>query len=136
MTFGFPVALRCPPARGYRLRIVVVTLITMSGCRGGTARAGGPPVAQARVGLIEWEITTTARALAAGPVTLDVTNAGTTVHDLRIKGDRADGQTARLGPGQTATLTIDLAGERRVELWCTVPGHRSQGMDTHLSVAT
>jgi hypothetical protein len=129
------VALKRPPLRGRWLRFALLTaLITMSGCHGATPPAGGPPVAHARVGLIEWEITTTAGALTAGPVTLDVTNAGTTVHDLRIKGDRADGQTARLGPGQTATLTIDLAGERRVELWCTVPGHRSQGMDTHLPV--
>jgi hypothetical protein len=131
------VAVNRPPLRGRWLHFVALTaLLSMSACHGGTARASGPPVGRARVGLIEWEITTTAGALVAGPVTLDVTNAGTTVHDLRIKGDRADGQTARLGPGQTATLTVDLAGERRVELWCTVPGHRSQGMDTHLPVAT
>src|SRR6266849_547590 len=102
---------------------MLLALVTTAGCGGGSTGATGPAVAHARVGLVEWEITTTAGALVAGQVTLEVTNAGTTVHDLRVRGQRADGHTARLGPGQTETISVDLTGERRVELWCTVPGH-------------
>jgi hypothetical protein len=127
--------MRLLTGRGARILTLVVTLAAAGACRsGGSPTAPGPAVARARVGLIEWQVTTTAGALVAGPVTLEVTNAGTTVHDLRIKGARADARTAQLAPGQATTLAVDLTGETRVELWCTVAGHRSEGMDTHLPV--
>jgi len=85
------------------------------------------------VGLTEWQVTTSAGAFAPR-VVLTVTNAGTTTHDLRVRGRRVDAHTPRLAPGQSANLEIDLTGERQVELSCTVPGHRSQGMSRRVPV--
>jgi uncharacterized cupredoxin-like copper-binding protein len=113
----------------------VVALLAFSACNGSTTQSGGPRSDHARVGLVEWEVTSSVRALAAGPVTLQVTNAGTTAHDLRVRGRRADKQTVVLAPGQTATLQVDLTGERQVELWCTVAGHRAEGMDRRIPVS-
>jgi hypothetical protein len=48
------------------------------GCDQGLhpAQPVGPPATQARVGLIEWDITTSSNVLAEGDVELAVTNAG------------------------------------------------------------
>jgi hypothetical protein len=91
-------------------------------------------VSEARVGLVEWQVATSTSALNRGQVTLVVTNAGSTSHDLRVRGVRVDGRTRELSPGQKAVLSLDLTGERQVELWCTVPGHRAEGMHTKLAV--
>lgn len=108
---------------------------TLAACSGSPASPpGGTPAERARVGLVEWEVTTAAGALVKGPVVLVVTNAGTTEHDLRIRGRRTDATTPRLPSGGTAQLKVDLSGEREVELFCTVPGHRAQGMVRRLPV--
>lgn len=84
-------------------RICALALLLVTGCGGGAAATQGPPATDARVGLMEWEVTSSAGALAAGPVTLEVTNAGTTAHDLRVAGDRAETAVATIVPGERAT---------------------------------
>jgi hypothetical protein len=113
---------------------VLLTLMLAVGCASTNAQPLGPPAAQARLGLIEWDITTSAEVLADGDVELVVTNAGATVHDLRLVGERTDEHIDVLDPGEAATVRLDLEGERRLQLWCTVPGHRGQGMERSLAV--
>ncbi|HMC43559.1 MAG TPA: hypothetical protein VKI20_11165 [Acidimicrobiales bacterium] len=113
----------------------MVVALALTSCRSSSPAAGGPRADHARIGLIEWEITASAGKLVAGPVTLQVTNAGTTAHDLRVQGRRAVAQTVILAPGQSATLAVDLTGERQVQLWCTVAGHRAQGMHRRIPVS-
>lgn len=112
---------------------LVLALLLASGCTGGAADAG-PPVREARVGLLEWEVTASASTLAAGPVRLEVTNAGATAHDLRVTGQRTEGAVPVLPPGDTAVLELDLSGASEVTLWCSLPGHRAQGMERRLPV--
>ena len=125
-----------PAARPVSL-LALLGLLVSPACGSGpaTATPAGPPAAAARIGLIEWEITASAPALVAGPVTLTVTNAGTTAHDLRLRTRRGDVHLGVLAPGQTSLLQADLTGERTVQLTCTVAGHRQQGMDRHIPVA-
>src|SRR5713226_9570483 len=67
----------------WALLLALLVLPTLTACGSAGAPLGtGPPVAFARVGLVEWRIATTAGALVGGPVTLEVTNAGSTAHDL------------------------------------------------------
>lgn len=108
--------------------------VLTAACGSTDADAAGPAASTTRVGLIDWEITTAAQTLQSGPVTLDVTNAGATEHDLRVSGERVDAATPVLAPGEQATLVVDLDGESRVLLWCSVPGHRAQGMERRLPV--
>ncbi len=114
--------------------LLVTAVLVLAGCQNSAVRVNGPPVANARVGLVEWQIATSAGALTSGPVALEVTNAGTTVHDLRVTGAHVDEHTIRLSPGQKTELKLDLTGEKQVELWCTLPGHRTEGMHTSLRV--
>lgn len=116
--------------------LAALLLLSLSGgCAATEVAAAGRPSDALRVGLVEWDVAGAAQSLAGGPVTLVVTNAGTTEHDLRVRGDRADSGTPTLAPGERATLEVDLGGEQEVLLWCSLPGHRAQGMARTVPVA-
>lgn len=104
-------------------------------CTGASAGGTGPPAASARVGLIEWEISTSAEVLADGKVSLKVTNAGTTAHDLRVSGAGVDAATPALPSGEQAVLSFEVDAGDELVLWCGLPGHREQGMQRRLPVA-
>lgn len=110
-------------------------LLLLAGCGGAASPAGGPPAGEAKVGLIEWEITTSAPALLAGPVVLEVTNAGSSAHDLRVEAGGVDAALATLAPGEGATLELDVPAGSEALLYCTLPGHRTQGMERRLPVS-
>lgn len=118
------------------LTVLLTTLATLiAGC------AAEPPVGHAAqgsmdVGLLDYELVTSDDAVAPGPLTLEVTNAGADTHDLAAVAGGEEASVPRLAPGDTASVVLEVpetAGE--VELWCTLPGHRAQGMRTTLPVA-
>jgi len=119
-----------------RLPVALALVVLAAGCgNSGPAAQAGLPQRDARMGLVEWEVTSSAGSLEGGPVTLEVTNAGTSAHDLRVTGPSTEAATAVLAPGEQATLLVDLAGESEVVLWCSLPGHRAQGMERRVPVA-
>ncbi len=61
---------------------------------------------------------------------LEVTNADTQVHDLVLATGQA---TGRLAAGASATVDVGVIG-RAVEGWCSIVGHRQQGMVLHIVV--
>jgi hypothetical protein len=72
-----------------------------------------------------------------GRVDLAITNAGTTEHQIAIRGHREMRATRRLKPGETVTLPIRLVvGE--YQAWCMVrnggQNHRALGMDRTVRV--
>ncbi|MEZ7125659.1 cytochrome c maturation protein CcmE [Nonomuraea sp. AD125B] len=94
-----------------------------------------PPVASTRVGLTEWAVTVGDPVLRPGPVTLEVTNAGSTAHDLIVTGIGVSAHTPVLAPGQTATLRLDAPSGALLTLVCGVTGHETLGMTGTLRVA-
>lgn len=124
---------------GRRTRAVLLPLglaVVLGGCAAeDPATAPGPPAADQRVGLTEWEIVTEGRPLTPGDVRLVVTNAGAAPHDLAV---RVDGDeravTPVLAPGEAHELSFAVTADERVELWCTVTGHHAAGMHTVLDV--
>lgn len=131
---------------GNRARLWVATaaagalLVGAAACTAAASDTGasaGPATARMRVGLVEWGFTTSAGALVAGPVELEVTNAGSTPHDLQLLVDgEVVARTAVLRPGESETVTADLGDAERVQLLCTLPGHESQGMVDEIEVVT
>lgn len=118
----------------------------LAGCAAGGSQAdpGSEPAAESvahdelRVGLDDFEVRLGADAVAAGELRLDVVNVGGDAHDLQVD---ADGHTLAatdvLARGESGELSIEIpAGAGELELWCTVPGHRSQGMVTTVPVET
>lgn len=71
----------------------------------------------------------------AGAVSLAVTNAGPTVHNVAIRDDAGAllGTTADLKSGEAETLTVDLPAGAYV-LFCSLPGHESLGIKGTLTV--
>lgn len=70
-----------------------------------------------------------------GPVSLAVSNAGPTVHNLSIR-DAADellAKTKELREGESETLEVELADGEYI-LFCSLPGHESLGMRGTLTV--
>lgn len=70
--------------------------------------------------------------VAAGDtVVLNVTNAGTVPHDLKLNGTTG---TDMLDPGASATVDLG-AVSATAQAWCTVAGHKEAGMVLDIDVA-
>ncbi len=131
------------------MRVVIGLLLAL----GALAACGGtaPPTSTTgpTVELKEWQVVVKPAALRAGRNVLTVRNMGSSLHELTIvKTDKAadklanDGAkvtepilaiSATLNPGQTTTLTVDLAAGNYVFI-CNQPGHYPLGMRTAVQV--
>lgn len=71
----------------------------------------------------------------AGTYTFVVTNQGPSSHNLTINGPGVSNEaTPTFAPG-TETLTVTLSNGT-YDLYCSVPGHKALGMDTHITVGS
>jgi len=96
----------------------------------GTPTSAGECVT---VTLNEWSVEMP-DTLMAGSTTFVVTNAGTVGHSFEIEGQEIEEELeATLQPGETATLTVDLAAGS-YEAYCPVGNHKGQGMELDLTV--
>jgi uncharacterized cupredoxin-like copper-binding protein len=111
------------------------------------------------VQLNQWSVTPSTTTPSAGPVTFNVTDAGTIPHEfvvLRTKTEAADisiekfegepdrinedtagtnvGETGDLQPGASKSVTIDLKPGHYVFL-CNLPAHYQSGMHVDVTVA-
>jgi uncharacterized cupredoxin-like copper-binding protein len=150
----------------------IAGLLAATGCaKSPVAAAAGTPASKPttpavaassggiQVGLAEWKITPGVTTVAAGSVTFDVTNDGTTAHEfvvLRTNTQSADfpitsfegetsrfnedtagknvGETGDMEVGATKTLQIDLK-PGHYALVCNLPGHYGSGMHVDFVVA-
>lgn len=87
-----------------------------------------------RVGLTEWSIATSTSTVPAGELTLRVTNAGATEHDVLVRGHAGTRHSTHLGPGEQTSLTVRAEAGEVLTLWCSLPGHEASGMRTTLEV--
>jgi plastocyanin len=75
-------------------------------------------------------------SLAPGTYTFHVTNNGPTSHNLTVNGPGvSDKATPTFAAGGTMDLTVTLKNGS-YDLFCSVPGHKQLGMDTHLTVGS
>lgn len=118
-----------------RRALLALVALAAVACSGAPAPTTGPAADTVRVGLTEWDVAVSAGALAEGHVKLEVTNAGTTAHDLRVSGQGMETTTPMLSSGDTAVVSIQADAGDEILLWCSVPGHREQGMERRLRVA-
>lgn len=113
-------------------------LVVLAACGGQSAApvAPGPPVSELRVGLLDFEFQLSATTLHTGEVSVIVTNAGSTAHDVALAQDgREIGRSDVLSPGAGQTFDIEVAAGGPVRLECTVPGHAQAGMRASVAVA-
>lgn len=107
----------------------------------GSAAASAPAAAGSAMATDATPITVKDFALdpkdvsVKGRVSLAVTNAGPTVHNVTIRdaSNKVLGATKDLKSGQSETLTADLPAGSYV-LFCSLPGHESLGIKGTLTV--
>jgi plastocyanin len=97
---------------------------------GETAGGGGETVA---ISETEFALDPADATVAAGPLTIEVTNDGGTTHNLEVEGDGVEEITSDLAPGDSEALELDLpAGS--YEMYCAIGTHKDQGMEGTLTV--
>jgi plastocyanin len=82
----------------------------------------------------EFSITLDEDTLPAGAYEITVVNNGRASHDLSVEqGGNDVAGTEMLAPGESATLTVDLAAGEYV-FYCSVGNHRAMGMELTVQV--
>ncbi|HSL27465.1 MAG TPA: multicopper oxidase domain-containing protein, partial [Acidimicrobiia bacterium] len=110
--------------------LVAVTAVVVAARAPATAAPADPAGVVAEIHLTEFAITGDL-AVPAGPVVLEVENAGTVPHNLTVIGGPA---TPDLNPGERAALDLGDLGDGTYHIICAVPGHESAGMSATLTV--
>ncbi len=90
-----------------------------------------PAPTAVKVTLKEWSIKLDPDKVKAGAIRFDISNTGTAVHALAIVGMKD--KTKNIKSGGKATLTVTLK-PGTYTLYCPVDNHRTEGMETKLSV--
>jgi uncharacterized cupredoxin-like copper-binding protein len=96
---------------------------TASGGAGGTVA----------ISETEYKLDPSDPTVKAGSVTFDVSNDGTTTHNLEVEGDGVEEETDDLDAGSTGQLTVDLK-PGTYEIYCSIDGHKDLGMEGELTV--
>ena len=118
-------------AGGLAMALVIFAIAFAVNRDGGGGGGGGEAAGAASVpvSLTEFKITQPLEVAPGG--SLEVSNAGTQVHNLVIEGD---GNTADLAGGESESLPVDLP-EGEYTVFCSITGHRESGMEGTLTVA-
>jgi plastocyanin len=87
------------------------------------------------VTLSEWKMRLSQDTVPAGPVTIQVTNAGAMAHALQVVGPGVDKGTRQVAAREVATLTVTLK-PGTYELYCPLAegSHKMAGMTRTLVV--
>jgi uncharacterized cupredoxin-like copper-binding protein len=112
------------------------TPTTTAGSGGGNTAAASTSGTQVTATLTEYHIALSSQTFKPGTYTFVAKNAGQVGHALEITGPGVNGQRTPgdLQPGATADLTVTLSAGS-YDVFCPVPGHKSLGMDTTITVA-
>src|SRR5438874_809952 len=75
----------------------------------------------------------TVQVTKTGTVTLTAQTAGKMTHALEIEGNGVEKKTAKIQPGSSAKLTVNLK-PGTYDLYCPIDGHRQLGMKATVTV--
>ena len=81
----------------------------------------------------EYKLDPSDPTVKAGTVTFDLSNDGTTDHNLEIEGDGVEEVSDTIAAGQSGELTVDLE-PGTYEIYCAIDGHKDLGMEGELTV--
>jgi uncharacterized cupredoxin-like copper-binding protein len=143
-----------PPRRGYRRVAVlcgVIAAVAFAACGGSsddnssdetaastpstTAGGGGAGGGETvKISETEYKLTPSDVSVKPGEVTFDVTNDGSTLHNLEVEGPGEEAKTDDLDAGASGQVTVDLSKPGTYEMYCTIDGHRDLGMEGEITV--
>jgi hypothetical protein len=103
---------------------------------GPTATVPPGPVYPERLLLTadEWDLTVSRAKLRPGPAIVELYNRGEDPHDVRVKRRGSKGFVAipETAPGGLTRIQTGFRPGSRYRLWCSLEGHREQGMEAEL----
>jgi len=95
----------------------------------GAAEAGSITATEA-----DFSISLDEDSLPAGSYEIEVVNNGSSTHDLAVEqGGNKIANSDSIGPGDSTTLTVDLAPGEYV-FYCSIGNHRAMGMEMTVEV--
>lgn len=114
--------------------VAVAAIVTQSGGSAGGSSSSGKdlPTGPVSATLAEWKIELDPTSHAPGEIEFNISNAGTMEHDLSIEG--LDATSPKLEAGKTISWNAGDVPAGTYAVFCTIPGHREQGMETKLTV--
>jgi iron uptake system component EfeO len=115
--------------------LITLLAIGLAACGGSTAGSSASTAPVVRISASEYAFDPATVDVGAGPVTFEVTNAGTVEHEFEIL-DADDGvvdEVEGLVPGLTRDLTVDLEPGTYTYV-CRIAGHEAAGMKGTLTV--
>jgi uncharacterized cupredoxin-like copper-binding protein len=112
------------------------TPTTAAGSGGGSTSAASGAGTQVTATLTEYHIALSTQSFKPGTYTFVTKNAGQVGHALEIDGPGVNDlrTSGDLQPGASANLTVTLSAGT-YDVFCPVPGHKSLGMDTKITVS-
>jgi len=124
----------CQPTSGY-FAMASRPQLARTGASSATLGSGVAPARIVKVELSEWKISLASDSVSAGPLTLQVHNAGTMAHAFEVEGNGMEKRTAPIPRDSTIALTVDLK-PGKYEIYCPLAGggHKKMGMETDLAV--
>jgi plastocyanin len=86
---------------------------------------------------VEYKVELPKTTFAPGTYTFEVTNKGQLTHNLTIagKGQGGTDSTKDIGPGSNSSVTVELESGHHYDFYCSIPGHRQQGMNQVVAVS-
>ena len=123
-----------------RLSVLLPLSLLLASCGGSStdsSGAGGPVLQTIQISAKEYSLTPSKVHLTkSGTYEFKATNNGTIAHALEIEGNGVEEKTGNIEPGSNETLRVTFSKAGSYEVYCPVDGHRGQGMEGTISVAS
>ena len=122
--------------KAFALALVAVALLAACG-GGGGGGGGGQPTGSTKVTMTDFHFDPSNISVPHGKVVFFLVNAsGSLQHDMAIR-DSSNNRVAisdLISAGDSTTFTVDNIAAGSYTIFCTQPGHETEGMSGKLTV--
>jgi uncharacterized cupredoxin-like copper-binding protein len=117
-----------------KIAIVPVAAMGLLALSGGSPAGASTKTTTVKAVETEFHIALSQKTFKAGKYTFVAQNKGQATHALMITGPGiTNAMTSDIQPGKSAKLTVTLK-KGKYDVYCPVPGHKSEGMNVNISV--
>jgi uncharacterized cupredoxin-like copper-binding protein len=117
--------------------LFVALMFALAGCGGDDGGETTDGTSSQTFSISESDFTLTPSTVtidAPGTYTFEAMNDGGVDHSLEIEGMGIEEETETIGPGESASMTVDLEAGT-YEMYCPIGNHRDLGMSGEITVS-